>query len=377
VYGYRSTNGLPQMITNPPNVSDNLYIQSITRDFLIDDTIQFALHYKKPTNINVKKVAFLYNSHPNRTFIPIDDPRLDKEKLPNALFPNSTLNISQVRLHHSEVPSKASNTFLDNYNSEFETAFQNGIVFEIGTGAQPNNYIFLTLFTESYIDIGENENFKLLYLGDKDNVIESYESNLVNHKGLGSHDPNYEKVIPSCLVYPTDAGKDLNYEVHFQNVGKGPALEIVTTTTLPIGYIFSDVLNFQWQVSNMPNNSRYNVSTRTNANNSLVVQFNKNVATDSILSGTQGMPDPLNNKTTMGGFTFTLKAKQPLLAMPNQLNSFTSIVFDSNPPVLTDSAIIRVRKCCTCQEPSRNGNTKNCKLCRKSKFIKWLFCKDC
>jgi hypothetical protein len=368
-----ASEGVEFATTNPP-LDSNLYIYSSTNDFISADTVMMALHYKKK-NPNAKKLAFFYNSNANSSFIPITE-------FDNAyLVPNDQSGMPRdmlhVRTYKNEQPKVASNQLMESVGQ----GFNNGLVFDLLNPENTVSNIFLTINTFEEINIEDNEQFKLVFLSADNKALGNYNSNMLNHSGLKSHDPNYEKVTPECLKFPEGGGTILNYDIHFQNIGLGPALKVVTTTTLPQGYTINDIVNLNtlpWEVAKQLRNTNYTIDISASTNDKLIIAFNKKPATNIILKGTLGMDDPLSDATTMGDFSFKLKVKSPLSG-PQDLVSRTSIVFDDNEPVVTNNAIVRVRKCCTCPDgKKKNDGQPNAGKCKgKSKLAKWLFCEGC
>ena len=365
--------------TTPLPADKNLFVHSSTRDFISDDTVMVALNYKS-IDVNNRKLAFFYNSNVNNTFVPISTISATiNMQVFNAV---NTLPIPQIRMFNNEKPSVATAAIMRGAGN----GFKNGLVFDIASITDPEKNIFITMRTLTDIVLTQNENFKLVFLDGDNNPLQSQNNELLNHSALKSHDPNYEKVIPACLEIP-DGGSTtlLSYQVHFQNTGEGPALKVVTTTTLPKGYSINDIQqlnNLDWEIAKQKKNDGYTIDVTGSHDNQLIIRFTKKPQTNIILKGTLGMDDPLNDVTTMGDFSFDLKLKKPL-TREEDLASSTSIVFDNNEEVITNDAIVRIRKCCTCKEKEKNnnGNTNNAsnnKPCKsKRKVIQWLLCKDC
>jgi hypothetical protein len=360
--------------TNTPlPIDKNLFVHSSTTDFLTSDTIFLALSYKK-TNPAAKKLAFFYNSNMNSTFKPF----VNLVKTMNAGVENSaeSMDLNQLRIHNNEIPSVA----MRNIMNQVGQGYRNGLVFDIPTTLNEEKNIFLSLETLPTILTGQNESFKLVFLDDANTELESQNNDLLNHSALRSHDPNYEKVFPECLIFPKDGGTILHYDVHFQNTGLGPAQKVETTTTLPNGYSINDIQdlnNLNWEIAKLKKNNGYTIDVTASHDDKLVIRFAKKPSSKLILKGTLGLANPLNDVTTMGDFSFNLKVEQPLSG-PQNLSSSTSIVFDENETVITNDATVRVRKCCACEEKKKKGNSKETKSCKsRSKFLQWLLCEGC
>jgi hypothetical protein len=386
-------------------LTDELEILTSSSDFLKLDTVQFALHYDKSKTPGATKVAFFYNSNANAAFFPINNPSSAMlnvpEKSTGILGP-----VRQVRTHNSETPSVASATLLASIFTPSGGHYQNGIVFTLASGAASIKNIFVSLISNQDETTDDDENYKLVFLNETNQEINSTNGNLTNHKKLPSHDPNYETVQPNCVAASTSATIKANYDVHFQNTGKGPAESVITNTKLPDGYTVLDIVGWTqgtlagisaWKIGGVTNNPNYDVTTMSMpGSNMLTLSFVRKAGARAVVSpsdpsrsevevlvGTAGTPDPLSDVRTMGEFQFKLQLK-PSSIVPIDLNSYTGIIFDENPVVYTDTAKIRIRDCCTCPDkgPANSGNGNNGnngpKPCKwKSKFLRWLLCEDC
>jgi hypothetical protein len=393
-YTIRNTITGSSGVSTPIPIGKILFTHTSTFDFLKNDTIMFALNYLSK-NTNANKLAFFYNKNPNPTFIPVTNVN-GTLPIQNEITSN-TITYPQIRRYFSENPAIAIGSMM----STIGAGYLNGLVFGlVETNDNPRN-IFLTLNTYANITSDLNETFKLVFLDSNNNVVSSETGSLINHRKLPSHDPNYELVTPECLKPSMVEGTIANYDIHFQNTGLGPAELVVTRTKLPDGYTVDEIINWNptnvngltnWRIGGVSANPDFDVkASGEDANNVLKIEFERKPTrraaptTDparsevEVLVGTKDMPDPLSDTRTMGDFQFSLRLKTPP-TIPIDLVSQTKIVFDTNAPVQTNDAIIRVRECCTCKEPSTNtiSNTPpRCKWCKKSKFIRWLFCENC
>jgi hypothetical protein len=380
LFAYQPTDAVnTSSVTTPIPAGKTLHLHTSTNDFLSNDTMMLAINYTKPAN--AVKLAIFYNSNPNAIFNPIANANS------TTYYPNTetddSLAIPNIRMYNGEVASIPSSLMFNTGNPG--EGYQNGIVFTINSST--TNNIFLTLFTYPTIVTTANEKIKLVFLDGTNKAINKGDvSNIVNNSKLKSHDPNNEITNPECLeIGKIPDNKIIRYHVNFQNIGLGQADSVKTTTVLPVGYTVADVMtnnsNLIWNIADIPRNALYTAQIIPTANtNALYIEFRK-VTAPYVLRGTQGIPNPLSDVRTMGGFDFDLKLHNGI-STPMNLASYTSIVFDDNEPVLTDSATIRIRKCCTCREKGDEQNdvlnNKNC--CRNPKLKKWqqwLFCKDC
>ncbi len=364
----------------------SLGIVKSTTDFISGDTLLLALQYMAANN-NIKKVAFFYNKNVLSSFttIPAGNDIINLQHDVTTVS-TATITTNQIRVHQSESFTAASALLL----TKAGAGYKNGLVFALPSGRPLTSNIFLTMYTPMGVSASNTEDFKLVFLDQNDSAIDKgYYDNIVNHAGLTSHDPNCEIVSESCLTPAEAVGKTLNYEVHFQNTGLGQADTIVTKTTLPAGYTIADVvgypsINIRWQVAETYFNSNYTVDASYSTGNQIELRYYKTPGASLILAGTLLLADPVNDVTTMGGFNFQLQLKPPFTA-PSQLTSTTSIYFDKNDAVVTNTASVRISECCTCadaigsySQSNASASMANC-LCKKAKrkFWRWLFCKNC
>jgi hypothetical protein len=377
-FGYHPTNTIVAgaFATTPMPDGKNLHLHTSTRDFLLKDTLKLAINYKKPTGAT--KVALFYNSNPNAVFAPIAEIS-NTTRYKNTISTDSIL-LPNIRMYNGETVSIAPSTLYA--TGRAGNGYQNGLVFTIPSTNMNN--IFLTLFTYPIIVTTANENLKLVYLDNSDNVVgKETVTPSINNSKLTSHDPNNELTSPECITVNHASDTIIHYIVHFQNTGLGNADSIKTITILPAGYTVADLRtnnnNLKWKIADTLRHSRYKVQIKNDGNpNHLYIEFRK-ATLASVLMGTVTLPDPLNDKRTMGEFEFDLKLHSNING-PMDLSSYTSIVFDNNEAVNTDSAIIRIRECCSCREPGDEQNNVNNNCCNNPKLKKWqqwLFCKDC
>lgn len=362
------------VINNTLASGTNLGMQTSTHDFLSKDTILCALQYKSNSNAN-KKIAFFYNSNTNAAFDAIPS----TNKTIQLVSENSSLMqpSNQIRTHHNEIAKIADQAIMNRAGQ----GYLNGLVFDLDPSSKTENCIFLTLTTLSRIALDNDETFKLVFLDSNNNVLQQQNNSMTNHKNLPSHDPNYEKVIPACIEFHDGGGKIVHYNVHFQNTGPGAAHYVETTTTLPAGYTILDIQNRQnlnWSIAKVTRSAGYILDMSASHDDKLILKFTEAQSSTRILNGTLNNPNPLEDITTMGDFEFDMQLKN-LLPGPDDLISSTSIIFDLNEPVITNDAVIRIRKCCSCKEKESkdHGHTKPTKCNSKSRFLRWLLCEDC
>jgi hypothetical protein len=360
-----------------------LSIHTSSTDIISNDEMFMALNYLA-NNSNYNKLAFFYNSLSVSapSFIPITLSGSTSTTPMESYTSTTTIPISRIRKFNGEVASIASPSLM----STIGAGYRNGLVFSITSPSTISKNIFITLKTIAGTTTG-TEKLKLVFLNQGDTILGEMERPLTNNLGKPSHDPNYETVMPQCIEAATGGGTIVHYKVHFQNTGDGPALDINTKTFLPSGYTTADILGLSaipWTIGGIRNSdpsNPYSASISSAISPFIDITFTRTTSTPLLL-GVSGLADAINDPTTMGEFEFNLKLK-PSLVAPLILSSHTDIYFDTNAVVKTYDAVLKIKKCCTCPDEinsdygNNNDTHPNCKWCKRSKFIRWLFCKGC
>ncbi|MCB9081960.1 MAG: PKD domain-containing protein [Lewinellaceae bacterium] len=156
---------------------------------------------------------------------------------------------------------------------------------------------------------------------------------------VASHDPNHIAVSDKRVSYRTYRSKNLDYKVRFQNNGEGPASTIEITTTVAPG-LYQQPLRILDQYPACPicpdgQLVSYSCLDTAWVDEQLVFTF-RNI----YLPGTR--QEGVNDRDSTKGFVkyrLSPGKKMPKLAF----NSRASIVFDKNPPVVTNASGTRFK----------------------------------
>ncbi|MEQ1746649.1 MAG: hypothetical protein ABMA02_14555 [Saprospiraceae bacterium] len=148
---------------------------------------------------------------------------------------------------------------------------------------------------------------------------------------VSSHDPNAIAVSDNRVGYRGITGKKLDYQVRFQNNGEGPAKKVEVTISMPKGLNLGRMRPLDWYpkcpvcLPSRPPGSCLDTAT-TDAG--LVFTFR-----DIYLPGSRqkGLTD---YDSTKGFVRYRIEADEDMPKLPFQ--SQAAIVFDKNPPVLTN-----------------------------------------
>ena len=151
-----------------------------------------------------------------------------------------------------------------------------------------------------------------------------------------SHDPNYIEAEIDEICGPAESGDKITYRIHFQNVGKGTANEVVVRTFVPTFFKSGDPTDINTTWPSGANHSLQNgelIWTLNTASNNLKGSI-----------GLKGKADPGYGVTVFEPETkeyieYELEFKpgggqlfDPCVTIVNQ----AEIVFDCNPPILTN-----------------------------------------
>jgi hypothetical protein len=169
-----------------------------------------------------------------------------------------------------------------------------------------------------------------LYLGDNG----SSSKVTLEMEILASHDPNNIAVSRKKMSFRSIKGKGLTYKVNFQNNGEGPASTIQITTGVPKGMEASGlrVLDMYPACPVCPNAAAASLSCLDTMikEDKLVFTF-RNI----YLPGTK--QDGVGDRDSTKGFVkYRIEAGRKMKKYP--FDSQASIVFDKNPPIVTNHA---------------------------------------
>jgi hypothetical protein len=348
------------------NRNENVRIIPNVFDIAAGDTMFYALSYRKPENApnGLYRLLFFYNQNRMSVFEPIKPFGFYR------VFDEGTaIPVPFVRTHFGETlikPNELPEMLFKSFKKEFD---QSGyLVFNINLTDSREHHIFLTMIPHA--NIPDNANLKAsmnLLLIPPDNNLEQYEFNSRLIGNLASHDPNWQEVNPKCIVLPKK-NQEIKYQVHFQNTGLGPARSVKIKTALPDGVRAEEIEVTGWSIGGIKNNPNYHLNIERNANDSILFDFvyDQN-NTRIVLYGAVDLPDAPVNPKTMGDIYFKCLAKPG--TPNNEMHSGTSIYFDENEAVKTNDTKVEFKKCCDCDN--------DCNIKSKSKFARWLFCKNC
>lgn len=138
---------------------------------------------------------------------------------------------------------------------------------------------------------------------------------------VGPYDPNYISVNPKGLGpegYITAANPELEYEIHFQNLGTYLAQNVVVTDTIDPSV---DIASFQYLTSSHP------CQISVDANRLMTFTFS-NI----------NLPDSTSDPLGSNGFVRFKFNQQPNLPVGTIITATAAIYFDYNPPVITNMA---------------------------------------
>jgi uncharacterized repeat protein (TIGR01451 family) len=345
--------------------SEDVKITPSVPDIVAGDTMVYALSYRKPATApsGNYKLIFFYNK---------DGQKIFKKVLPEKTYMvrdgNEKMPLPFLRTHNKESLTAPTSLPAKNYvalKSDFDKS--DYLVMNVNITDNEAHTIFVTMVPLENTKQANKQITSLdLLLVDPDNNIKKAGYAAKTLGKLAPHDPNWQEAIPTCLVLPK-RNQEINYQIHFQNIGAGPATKVVVKTAIPSGLLASEVIVTNWAIGGIMNNPKYSLNVDKSRADSIVFEFliNPN-ATDKILYGTYGLSDAPVNPKTMGDIYFKCYAKP---TVPNIIKSGTSIYFDTNEAVQTNETKVEFKKCCDCEN--------DCNIKTKSKFVQWLMCKDC
>jgi hypothetical protein len=341
-----------------------------------EDTMIFVLTYKMAANERGKRLLFLFNDNVVSAFKQVNMNQ-QMESDPNTHYPSPF-----VRLHANEGEMAISSGSSEEIIKNIDYRYGNALAFNSLPIDTLEHNIFITLIPQQgLVSSGLSETLVKAYIvGEKRNEMGNTVLDTVSTTEKLpifnlSHDPNYITVKPVCLTLPK-AGKKLEYLVHFQNTGPGAASKVIVSVKLPGNVNVNTDIYFPANFYKILK-GRLALSSSSHYSNasgdSLVFEFEKDIAADCTLDGMAPTATCMCNDSTMGDLWFTINTTN---LMPDMLLAQASIVFynnaDSlpNDPIITNTAISQFRECCECK--------KACDPCKNKKGLwKWLFCDKC
>ena len=356
---------MPGNIVFADNTSESIHITPNVFDVVPGDTMMVALTYRKPERApaGLYRLLFFYNYEGN-----VFEPMKPLNVYPLREDNGQPVAVPYVRTHNGEqlvgTDGLPEDIYLQ-YRNRFKTSGY--LIFNMQLDDNREHHIFLTMMPRKDISAGENllpvMDAVLLPPDKSPPRVYNHTSRLASD--LASHDPNWQEVYPKCIVLPKK-NQEMKHQIHFQNTGAGPARKVTVKTSLPTGLTGNDINVTGWAIGGVRNNPLYTLNVIRTALDSIVFEFIYDPnSTGKVLYGAAELPDAPVNAKTMGDIYFTCKAKP---GTPNTMKSGTSIYFDNNEAVKTEETKVEFKKCCDCE--------KDCKK-YKSKFLKWLLCKEC
>ena len=202
-------------------------------------------------------------------------------------------------------------------------------------GAARNLFISLQA-TESMVkDTQAIISISGLYISDDQRIVEQYDLEL---EIVSSHDPNYMAVSQRRMGFRRVRSKALEYKVHFQNVGEGPASRVQVTCTIPRGLSTEKlrILDVQPQCPLCPEGETIQSCLDTTIYDDRIVFTFRNI----YLPGTRqsGIAD---KDSTQGFIKYRLTPGRKI--KKRDFSARASIVFDNNPPIRTNRAPTRFK----------------------------------
>lgn len=167
-----------------------------------------------------------------------------------------------------------------------------------------------------------------LYESDDGRVSERFDLEL---EIVASHDPNAMAVSKRRMSFRGAKKKHLDFKIQFQNTGEGPASTVKISTPIPQGLSAQRLylLDFQPSCAICPKKEvLYSCLDTQILKNELVLTF-KNI----YLPGTR-QRDVNDRDSTKGWIKYRIPLDHQVRKLP--LNTYASIVFDKNPPVVTN-----------------------------------------
>ncbi|MFN7117176.1 MAG: hypothetical protein ACK4TA_10285 [Saprospiraceae bacterium] len=225
------------------------------------------------------------------------------------------------------LPDEASNTLLTDLKNTYKThktwSF-NGLQ----SNEIRNLFISLQATDQMLADTNAIITITGLLISDDQRLVEEY---TLEMEIVASHDPNYIAVSQRKMGFRRIRSKDLTYKVHFQNNGEGPATTIQITCDVPLGLDTSglQILDLYPKCLLCPDQPVPWSCLDTSFQEGKIIFTFKNI----YLPGTrqEGVDD---RDSTKGFVKYRLIPNKKIRKF--SLDSRASIVFDKNPPILTN-----------------------------------------
>ena len=162
-------------------------------------------------------------------------------------------------------------------------------------------------------------------------------TDMLEQKTVKSHDPNF-KTVDTLVLSNNEKSYTLEYYIEFQNIGKGPAQDVVVTDLL---HPYLDVTTF---IFNSANDVKYsqNLISSSKIGRKATWEFSNNLD----LEGTQqqGFNQTFFEEETRGWIKFRIDTDpSQFLTLYNQIiPNKADIIFDDNPVIPTEFAITKL-----------------------------------
>ncbi|AEE51287.1 pkd domain containing protein [Haliscomenobacter hydrossis DSM 1100] len=202
-------------------------------------------------------------------------------------------------------------------------------------GEKRNLFVSLQATEEMLADTNAIITVEGLYLGEDGKTAKV----TLEMEILASHDPNNIAVSNKRISFRSVKGKDLDYKVNFQNNGEGPASTIQLTTGVPRGLEASGIkiLDMYPFCPICPDEPAANLSCLDTS-----IQKDKLIFTFRNIYLPGSKQDGVGDRDSTKGFVkYSLEIGRKMKKYP--FDSQASIVFDRNPPIMTNYASTRFK----------------------------------
>lgn len=220
-------------------------------------------------------------------------------------------------------PTEVLNELKNNYKTSKAWSFNN-----LQSGEQRNLFLSLNANNAMLADTNAIITVTGLLISDDQRVVETY---TLEMEIVASHDPNYIAVSQRDMNFRRIRSKDLEYKVHFQNNGEGPASAIQITCDVPTGLDATglQVLDLYPKCLLCPEQEVSWSCLDTSFQEGKVIFTFKNI----YLPGTrqEGISD---RDSTKGFVKYRLLPNKKIRKL--SFDARASIVFDKNPPIQTN-----------------------------------------
>ncbi len=234
--------------------------------------------------------------------------------------------------NHTLIAAEGEGIILDNMLREARQDFvdENRWDFTaLRPGAQRNLFFTLNALPEMVKDTNMTISIDAIFApSDPALAVEKY---TLEVEIVGSHDPNLIAVSKNRANYRTAGSADLKYKVRFQNNGEGPAKKIELKVSVPEGLKIDQMKPVKWypECPICPDNGpKTRCLDTTLSKKELIFTFY-----DIYLPGSH-QKDVQSYDSTKGFVQYKIALDKRMPKRP--FSSRASIIFDKNPPVVTN-----------------------------------------